>query len=183
MKIKKTIGFDLDNTLCDLTSPIKEIFKTYGVNFYSSLDWNFSNYPEDIKKDIYKLFNNKEVMCNLKPFKDSASVINYLESKNYKVVVVTARNKSFEIETIKFVKNLFGKDIDCYVVSPNESKWDILRKINAVYWIDDCPQYLNEYQERGLKCFMISNDDTKYNHYLRKNIEWYEDISFIKGRL
>jgi phosphoglycolate phosphatase-like HAD superfamily hydrolase len=162
-----TIGFDLDETLCDLQSQVNKLFNKYNLQPVSPIDWEFSNYSSELKKDVFKLFLDKDIMCSLKPFEKSIELINWLKNKDYKVVVVTARDKSLEIDTIQFVQKLF--DVDCYVTGVNESKISLLKKLNVDIWVDDSPKII-EYQEAGLYCIMISNQSTLYNHYLRDDV-------------
>jgi 5'(3')-deoxyribonucleotidase len=163
------IGIDLDETLCDLQSQVNKLFYKYNLQPVSPIDWQFSNYSENVKQEVFKLFLDKDIMCNLKPFEKSVELINWLKNQGYKVFVITARDKSLETDTIQFVRELF--DVDCYVTGTNESKISLLKKLNVNIWIDDSPKII-DYLEAGLFCIMISNQSTIYNHYLRDKVFW-----------
>lgn len=170
----KTIGMDLDETLVDLQSKINKLFKKYKLQPANPVDWQFSNYPEKVRKDVFELFLNKKIMCNLKPFKYSKKLIKWLKKEGYKVVVITARDKSLKDDTIKFVKKTFN--VDCYVVGPDTSKLSLMRKLDVKLWIDDSPKTL-EYYQAGINCILMSNESTLYNHYLRTvGLLWSKSI-------
>jgi 5'(3')-deoxyribonucleotidase len=171
------IGFDLDEVLVNLSTEIKKIFKKQKQKYLHTIDWNFSNYPNKIRQETFKLFEKKDIMCKLRATPLSKLLINTLKENGNKVIVITARNINIKDDTIKFVKRLFK--VPCYVVGPDESKLDILEKEKIDIWVDDCPKYLEKYEQHGIKCIMISNKNTVYNHYLRNKIFWCHNVKWL----
>ncbi len=161
------IGFDLDSTLVDLEMPIKQIFKKRGLTYKLAVDWNFSNYPKKLKDEIFEMFKDANQMCTLKPFKYAKKVIKYLQKKGHTVYIITARHTCIVEATKKFVYKLFK--IDPIVVNFGENKLHILRKNNISIYIDDCPHQVLDLKKEGIDCVLISNKDTLYNHYARKD--------------
>ncbi len=119
------IAFDLDDVLLDLNDAIIKYCKELGWKWEPAKDWNFSNYPVEVKKKVIEAFSDPEFMCTLKPHKKSIELINKLKKCSYKVIIITAR--SLKEETKKLVKELF--DVPCFVVGFNESKLKILKTI------------------------------------------------------
>jgi FMN phosphatase YigB (HAD superfamily) len=167
------VAFDLDSTLVDLEEPIENICRKMNFKYEPARDWNFSNYPENVKQEIFKMFKDPAVMCNLKPYPKSVELIELLKKHN-KVIIITSR--VMIEETKEFVKNLFN--VPCFVVDMGKSKLKILKKEKIDIWADDCPNELLKYQ-KFVECIMISNSNTIYNHYLRNEIYNIESVEYL----
>lgn len=173
MKEKLIVGFDLDNVLVNLTKEERKIANKHNIKQYAK-DWNFSNYPDECKQEIYEMFKNPEIMCNLKPFNCSKKLIKWLQNRGDKVYIITARYENVYNETIEYVNKLFN--INPIVVGFGESKIDILKELNVDTWIDDSPKEMKQIQELGIKCILISNKTTVYNHHARNFCFWLPSV-------
>jgi len=168
------IAFDLDDCLVDLFAEIKKIFKLNNKKYLPVIDWNFSNYPDDIKKQIYEMFQDPKRMCQLKTFSFAKILLKYLKSRGYCINIVTARHENIKQQTINFVYELFG--IIPIVVNFGESKLEVLKKLKTDIYIDDCPLQLDTYMKNGIRCILISNKNTLYNWYIRDRLTWFENM-------
>lgn len=168
------ICFDLDSTLVDLQEPIKKIFKKHNIKYYPAIDWGMHNYPENIRKEIYKMFANPDAMCNLKPFPYARKCIDYLINKGHHVIIVTSRHDNIKEKTIEMVDNLFN--VKCIVVPFGKSKLDVLLENKISLYVDDCSNNLVEYTLAGIRCILISNKETQYNYAFRPCVTWVKNI-------
>lgn len=168
------IGFDLDNTLLD-TKILKYVFEKNNMRYYPAINWDMSNYPDNIRQEIFKLFKS-DMMIHKNTLPFAVELIKKLKAEGHKIVVITARDKSLEKKTIELVHELF--DVKCLVVGLHDSKLDLLEHYEIDLWIDDSPR-IEEYFEAGISCIMISNEDTLYNHHLRNKIEWVDSVESI----
>lgn len=176
----QSIVFDLDNTLFDTNSIIRDVFKKENAVYYPTHFWDFQDYPEYITKRILTTFKNKHVMGNLKPFPNVVNIIKNLKYY-YNVYILTGRSKKMKDCTIKMLQN---NKIDVPVYFTDEKpKLSFFKLYETNYYIDDCPLELQSISNLGVKTYMISNNDTKYNWYMRNNIEWFSSIEKIYHKL
>jgi phosphoglycolate phosphatase-like HAD superfamily hydrolase len=174
------IGFDLDNTVWDLTSSFKSVFDKYGEEFFVPTSWDFGGYPEHIKKDIFNdLFVNPDKMCNLEPFPGVINKLTTWQLQGHNLLAITARSKIIESQTKKVVKALFN--CDCICTDLNYSKLDVLIENKIDVWIDDHPEQVLEVIEKtNIDTYLISTNLTPYNYYVRSKCNWVENLSLVK---
>jgi hypothetical protein len=158
----KTIGFDLDETLIELSALIKKVFKDFDCLYEPPEDWTMSNYPNKVKKEIFRRFKDNRYMCNLKPFKQSRPTLKALKKLGYKLIIITARDKS--LNTIDYVNSLFNVD-KVFVVGLDQSKKELIKKEKIDLWVDDAPHQIEELK-KDIPCLLIRNKHTKYNYYI-----------------
>jgi 5'(3')-deoxyribonucleotidase len=175
------ISFDLDNTLVDLFSAMLKIYKKNGINKKTFKYWDMHYIEEETRKEVFEMFKNPDIMCNLDVKKGSIELIEHLKSEGHNVFVVTARFKEIENETINFVNKTF--DVPCIVVGADQDKTKLLKSMDTHLWIDDHPVQVGKCQLAGISSIMISNDITEYNHYMRDQIFWFEDIESIRDMI
>lgn len=173
------IGLDFDNTLVDLTWLFKRVFAKNNKIFYSSENWKLNDYPKKIKNEIYDLFENEKIMCNLPILPEVKYVLNYWEMKGHNFIIITARSSNIKDGTINFIKREFGNIPIIFNDFP-KPKLPLIKKEKIDVWIDDNVHDIKEVTEAGIKCIMISNENTIYNWHLRNDIEWYPAIKDIK---
>ena len=167
------ISFDLDNVLVNLTKEERKIANKYNIKQYTK-DWHFSNYPEDCRQEIFEMFKNPDIMCNLKPFPYAKKLIKWFQNRGDKIYIITSRHKNIYNETMEFVNKLFN--INPVIVNYNESKLNPLKELNVDTWIDDSPNEMKEIQKLNIKCILISNKTTPYNHYARNFCFWLPNV-------
>lgn len=175
------IGVDLDNTLIEL-DVIKVVEKKFGVTCPKQYDWHYSNFPEEIRIEIFKLFKCPDFMCsNIEPLSGSQAAIKRL-SKNNKIVLITARHDELYNKTKDLVSSYFPEIYDFNSVGIGMSKKKLFVDKKLDMWIDDNLYSCVDSMELGIKTYLVSNDRTPYNWNGRQldNINVIEGIKEIK---
>jgi len=167
-----TIGIDLDNTLikCNIVEMTAKEFN-FDLSKLEFQDWKFTNFPIELKTEIYKRFSNPYYMTT-EPFISFMSM-DYLKLKKWKdeghrIVLITAREKSIEAETKSMVrKRIFNFDKIYF----SKNKKIIFNNEKLDIWIDDNPEDCKSALTLGIKTYLIQNKDTKYNHNMKNNLK------------
>jgi len=159
------IGIDLDSTLVDTVGMIKDIFIKHQVAYTPALDWHMTNYPEEIRKEIFDIFKNKpEIMRSIKPFPGVISLLDRMSEKN-EIIIITSR---VEIEENKrWIESMFPM-VSWVIVTNSENKKEHFINEKIDIWIDDAPHGIEDARSLGIPTIMISNSDTPYNHHMRR---------------
>lgn len=185
MSKKLNIGFDLDNTLINFPI-IKEICKEYGdprFNQYTKRDWYCSNFPPKLKQKIHKMYRSTKYMCDIvKPFKGSGKLIRDLKKLGHNVFIITARTQEIRHRTKEIVAQFFPDIDELHFVDVTGSKKALMKSLNLDYWIDDAPHEIKHAIDLGIKCIMVSNRCTPYNHEEKNNgeVECIKRVSELK---
>lgn len=163
------IGIDLDDTI--LRNNVIEIAsKAYGLDFSKRdvYDWEFSNFPKNVKDLIYLLYKEPSYMVDNAEFiNGSIKKLKEWSMLGFEVYIVTNRPMEIRKATIEKFKNLLPIT-DIYF--SNGSKKEILKELNLDVWIDDAPHGILEAIELGIeKVYMVSNLETKYNWHILEN--------------
>jgi len=161
--MKRKIGFDLDATLIKM-EVIELASAKLGYKF-SSLDmynWGFTDFPEDVRAEIHRLFNSPELCDKAVPTKGSQQKIRDLARNNH-LVLITARDEVIRDATVVMMKKLFPSIKDINFVHPHESKVKIMLEKRLDIWVDDAPHGVTDSLNNGIKTYLVSNDHTKYN--------------------
>jgi uncharacterized HAD superfamily protein len=166
------IGIDLDQTLVELNIT-KSVIQDYHLSYfkYRNHDWRFTNFPKFITDEIEKRFHSPYWMCKrAKPFKGAYLKLREWKDKGNEIILITARDKEIREETKRFVRKNFPRIFNKIIfVNKGERKKNIFIKERIDIWIDDNPEDCKAAVDLGIKTYMISNEDTFYNHYLRKH--------------
>lgn len=183
--MKQRLGVDLDNTLIDLDVH-KELFKRTNNHIFKKSDvrdWDYSTFPTHIKDEIFDLFMDKSFMCSehIQPFPNVQDKIKELNEK-YEIILITARNMDLYESTQKMVNRLFPEIKDFNTVGFNMSKKELFIDKKLDYWVDDSPHGVIDALNLNIKTYLISNDNTKYNHHIKdfENLNVIECISKIE---
>ena len=177
------IGLDLDNTI--LESKLFELtFKEFGKKYVHPIDWPMSNFPKNIRDELWKRFNSTYYMCHsdvVAPIKNSIKKLRDWKKEKHELIIITARNKEIRLETRKMINKLFPMITKIYFVSCGEKKENVLKRLKLDVWIDDNPTDVLSAIKLGIDTYLISNEKTKYNHDLRKrsDVKWFESIEKI----
>lgn len=183
-KIKPTIGIDLDSTLIKMEA-VRIASGDLGYEFTDkhSVDWNHNNFPDDLRKRIFELFNDPIHMCqNATPIEGAADKVRSWSLTGHKVVLITARPEPIRKATIEMVNNFFPSITNIRFVGFNESKVGVLRDEGVSIWVDDAPHGVEDSLRMGIRTFIISNNYTKYNWAVRDRllIEFPEKLTSVK---
>lgn len=164
------IGFDLDNTLVRLNT-VEVISKEKDLN-YTMLDcddWHFSSFPSEFRKLLVKAWADPDHMCSLAPINGSYEKILSLKDQGHKLYLITARMPEVRERTIEYIQCIFPNIFtDILFVDYNGSKQDLMKQLKLDIWVDDAPHECHAAYYNGIKVFMISNMDTRYNWYISK---------------
>lgn len=162
------IGLDLDNTLVHLKT-IEEVAKENNLPYTDADcdDWNLSNFPKDFVEKVMEKWNDPEHMCSVIPIPGAISTVSHLKDIGYDIHIITARNKPVREGTKELVGKYFPKIDSLHFVNYNESKTYLRKYLELDIWVDDSPIECHASVYEGIKTYMISNEHTKYNWYLR----------------
>jgi uncharacterized HAD superfamily protein len=162
---------DIDNTLLEndvVESVYKGLCRSKTLTSYDVRDWNYSDFPPDIKAAILKKFLDHNFMCSLKPFVGAQNKIKEWSDNGDKVICMTSRSTDIKKQTVKYIKSLFP-EISQVVFTPNKALSISHSKVDA--FIDDKAEDVLETAKLGVRCYLISNDKTKYNWWLANDLE------------
>ena len=190
------IAIDLDNTIFNVEQIYKNGFKD--LIYYPPQTWDlFKCYPKKIALEIIESFKNGE-LYNCKPFYDDyPELIRDLRYK-YQVYYVTTRKSSLDpvifngkqipgviYNTYKqLTYNGIKSELSDIKVTEFQDKVPEFRNLDINFVIDDSPLVIESCLNNNIDCAMVSDDNMKYNHYLRKKVLWgknLHDIRRIKG--
>ena len=166
----KTIGLDLDGTLIRSIEYVHNLAaRILGIKDYPfPIDFKHSNLTEEHHTKIFELFNDPAFMCNTyiqQPLVDTVEKLREWKLKNYKLIIITAREKPVQDGTFKLVKYYFPNLIDKILFTGMwESKADCMLKEGIDVWIDDADIGVETSIKIGIKTYLIRNEHTFYNN-------------------
>ena len=168
---KRIIAFDLDDTLIT-TDVVRLASKKFGYTKYSNLtkrDWRFTSFPEDLRKEIFRMYSSPKYMCYMAdPIDGARNLLKELKAAGFKLIIITARVSRLKRATKNFVKKHFPEIDEVYFVDILETKKNLFKKLKIDYWVDDAPHEIKNSLTLGIKSFMISNKNTNYNWSMKK---------------
>ena len=165
------IGIDVDDTLVNSSESFDKVIEKYNVNFNKKFKdtWTeeernfiFSNYLEETLKS-----------AELK--EDAKEVLNYLDSKGYKLIIITARGnkhcKGIEEFTIDFFKKENIKISKFYFRQYKKS--DLAKKLKIDLMIDDSNYVYNNMKEENIDCILFGD----------KIQSWKQVLEYIESKV
>ncbi|MDR1071860.1 MAG: hypothetical protein LBL21_04425 [Rickettsiales bacterium] len=172
------ISLDLDDTIFDMEPLFRMAFEDSGVPYLPRTEWNiYEIYPAKVCDRLTELFRSPHLYKNpLLSEKIPAEVRRVYNSNIFKVHYVTERyvkNPDMTLEQLSNAK-LPGGISDVYDM--DMPKIQVLQQIGSALHFDDSPNIIRDCQMHLVRCVMISNDKTPYNHYLRGKVRWFPDI-------
>lgn len=163
------IGIDLDSTLIETNAvaiAAKEL--NFPISNKDTLHWNHLNFPPELKARIYEYFVDPVSMCdNARPIKGTQETIRKWYDQGHKIVLITARGNILRESTIEMVHRLYPEIGTVEFVEMNTSKIAIMKEKGVEVWIDDAPHGILDALKEGIPAYMVSNNYTKYNWYVR----------------
>lgn len=173
----KVVSVDLDNTLFLNKAIFKKVFEKRGIDYYPSKYWDMRDYPIEIRKEIFELFNKKEFVNQPLIEKDIGKLLNET-NKAFDVKFVSSRGELLFLETAKQLMIEFPEffTLDKLLFSGSK-KSNILKTMDLEMHFDDSPEVIEDLKNNNLSFTMISNNDTLYNHELRKDTSYVEKLS------
>lgn len=182
MKSKKIIALDLDGVLVGLKAiDLASDLLGYNHTEESATDWHMNCFPEELRLKILQYFSDPIVMCDkVKLIPESQKKVREWYDKGYELHIVTARVPEIRFKTMEMVDTHYPEITSVHFVGFNESKKDVLTKLNPIIFVDDSPSNILTSLELGINTKMISNRYTKYNHYLRDRVKWVNNLTEIE---
>lgn len=164
------IGIDIDDTLVNTSQSFDNVIKKYNVNFNKRFkdDWT--------KEEFEFIFNNylKEILLSAKLNEGAKEVIDYLNDKNYKLIVITARSNRYDVSipegTIKQLKNENINIAEFYF--GEEEKSTLAKKLKIDLMIDDSYHIYENMKKENIDCILFGD----------KIKTWKEVLEYIKQK-
>ena len=170
-----TIGIDLDDTLIDTSKTankyLKEFISDENIVDYHKL--SKKNYNKFLKKYLYNIQKESSIKTN------AAEVINYLKSKNIKIVIITARGSRKFLKSKEITEDFLKTNNIIYdkIVYNQNHKYKICQKEKVDLFIDDKEWVLDEIKNCGIKTLKFLVNDEESKHDIVKN--WQEVKDYI----
>jgi hypothetical protein len=156
----------------------KMAFEGSGVSYTPSTDWDiYKNYPASICDRLVELFKSPQLYQNPLLDKKIPDVLRTVYNSGvFKVHYVTERFVKNPEMTFNQLKSAGLPVVQSDVYDMNLPNVEVLKQIGSALHFDDSPNIVNDCLKHGVKCVMISNDKTLYNHFMRGKVRWYPDI-------
>jgi len=190
----KKIAFDMDGVLCKFKSNLilmaKENIIKKGDDlsnavFFSnttSKKYDMSDINEHIRAEFKKLIRDPKIINDLEYYPCVNSLLLNL-MKRFKIYIITAREKVTEESTFESIKNNITDKIGTKLSLDPSDELDnntiqlVLTKNKIDYCIDhgikilveDRAETVIEGVDKGMTCFLVSNNDTPYNHFVKEH--------------
>ena len=164
------IGVDVDNVLFRIPM-IEYMNETCDEKYtYENLtDWDLKNFPERARNEMLAAFRVPSFMCKSKPYWGNYSTLRDWKVAGHRLFAITRRSFNLISPTeTQFDIHYPGLFSDCIFVPDGESKADYLLDIGADVHIDDYD--VLDSVESGIKTWLITNEETRYNWGLRENV-------------
>jgi len=174
------ISIDIDDVIFLTTVRLaKMAFKNCGKDYFPTRGWNFTNYPEDVRNEYWRLDSSEHLFAGGLCHKDIPYHLNgLLKNPHYRVVFITGREASQIDGTVRQFRkhgmNVKKKMI--HAVGKVKSKIDVIMDVNALLHIDDAPRHVNDCIEHGIGAVLITNDCTPQNHCSRGRLPESPDL-------
>jgi FMN phosphatase YigB (HAD superfamily) len=172
------VSIDLDNTLFDMEPLYKMAFRETGFPYTPATKWDlYKVYPTRVADRLVELFKSEHLYKNPLLDEKIPVVVNRVyNSKMFKVHYVTER---FVKNPEKTFNQLKSAGLPCAredVFDMPAPKVEVLKSIDSHVHFDDSPNIISDCIKHGVRCVMISNDKTLYNHELRGHVIWFPNI-------
>ena len=172
------ITFDLDDVIFNMRPLHEMAFKMAGEEYKKSTTWDIESiYGKRVCDNLRELWSS-DMLYQMKVLdKEIPYILNDLmKNPEYEIYFVTERRLKQPEKTFRQLRNA---GIDCsysQVFDQEGLKSDILREIGTDMHFDDSPYVVKGCMAKDVPVIMISNNSTLYNHYLRKNVEYYKSL-------
>lgn len=166
------IGLDFDNTLVYARrDALKIAAKEFGIklSYKKPRDYNYSEYPENMRKRIYELFRTPEFSVDLEIIPGAQDKLNEWKRLGHRLFIITARDLPIREVTDKFISVNFSVVDELHYVDMGTSKAGKFEDLNLDVWIDDSPIDVLVSSKLGIRTCLISNLSTPYNEHLISN--------------
>lgn len=158
------IGIDVDDTLVSTSESFDRVIKKYNIDFTKKFkdDWT-----ED---EIKFIFDNylEEILLDAEIKEGAKEVIDYLNNKNYKLIVITARSNKYK----KNIKERTIEQLQKEGINISEFYFDeyekslLAQKLKLDLMIDDSKYVYNNMKRVGIDCILFDDKIKTWNEVL-----------------
>lgn len=176
------IGIDIDNTIFDL--PIIEyVNEKYNENYQQRdiHDWEFSNFPDHIRQDIFNQFKNPEFMCKIKANYGVFQTIRDWHSVGHRIYLITKRDLSIRRDTETQIHRELPGIVNDVAFVGSDDKQAAIKYYRINTFIDDF--HVEDAADLGINTWLITNDKTHYNYSKRTDMRLNQAAALRHVRL
>ena len=168
------IGIDIDNTITETSKKAKEFLKEFNKNYNDYHDLPENIYNEYMQKYAIKIAS----LCDLKEGVKEA--FNYLNSNNYKIIIITARSNYYSKDNIKATKQYLKNNDLKYnkIIFNAEEKGKVAKENNIAIFIDDKESVLDNINQYHIEPIHIGTEQSKYKSFTN----WKDIIEYLKTK-
>lgn len=158
------IGIDVDDTLVSTSESFDRVIKKYNIDFTKKFkdDWT-----ED---EIKFIFDNylEEILLDAEIKEGAKEVIDYLNNKNYKLIVITARSNKYK----KNIKERTIEQLQKEGINVSEFYFDeyekslLAQKLKLDLMIDDSKYVYDNMKRVGIDCILFGDKIKTWNEVL-----------------
>ena len=158
------IGIDVDDTLVNTSESFDRVIKKYNIDFTKKFkdDWT-----ED---EIKFIFDNylEEILLDAEIKEGAKEVIDYLNNKNYKLIVITARSNKYK----KNIKERTIEQLQKEGINVSEFYFDeyekslLAQKLKLDLMIDDSKYVYDNMKRVGIDCILFGDKIKTWNEVL-----------------
>ena len=158
------IGIDVDDTLVSTSESFDRVIKKYNIDFTKKFkdDWT-----ED---EIKFIFDNylEEILLDAEIKEGAKEVIDYLNNKNYKLIVITARSNKYK----KNIKERTIEQLQKEGINISEFYFDeyekslLAQKLKLDLMIDDSKYVYDNMKRVGIDCILFGDKIKTWNEVL-----------------
>lgn len=168
------IGIDIDDTITETTKNIQHYLKEFAPNYQNYHDLEINKYEEFMRKYIDIIMKTDPIKDGVKDFFD------YCNSKNYKIIIITARSNTYTKNTLKITEDYLKKYQLKYdkIIIEQEEKGKMAFQNHVDLFIDDKEKVLDGIDSYGIKCIRFTNLESKYPTFY----DWKDILNYIKQK-
>ena len=183
------IGIDIDDTITDSSSLIKEYVERYDEEY--SNEQILKNRMKDIMRGFFNheaivkffLDYGREISRNVKVRPDAKEMIEKLTSEGHEIIIITARTNKYYKNATRFCRNYLDKHKIPYdkVLTGQVYKVNACVEEGIDIMIDDGVDTCDDLNRNGIKAFLYSTEVNKDMKTISKRVytwkETYEKIN------
>lgn len=165
------IAIDIDQVLFDLVTPLSEKYKEkFGKELNGIKDFGFNFVSKEEKDYIHEILDDETFLHSLNPIEDAKFKLMLLRSYGYNLFIISNRPEKFHKKTVEMISEYYPKILsDNIFLIGKSSKRNVMEELGIYVIIDDSPKVIEDCMNGNLLIFMVTNEKTVYNHYLRDN--------------
>lgn len=128
-------------------------------------EFDLSDWCDEAQELAFKLFKNRDIMCDLIPNSDVLDYVNTMQKAGHTVYMITARPECQQ-EATQAMVDLYFDNVEVTACGGYDKK-DVYEMYDIDIVIDDNPKHIQEAIGIGAKGVLYSNEGTPWNHEFR----------------